>query len=185
MRASRVLCLFLVAPLALLAESKNPADYPLRIHIFNRNETTFYHYRVEDEAKGEGRANLFQNGEARGVDFSFDCSQKLKASFGFETYPAKWKKPGQELTVLLPVFGKSNAYFTCNLKTDVKNFAYVAHDGRMASESIDDFKAWMVHHDYDPEHGKEAPIRSQSPASSTPAGPAPAAAAPVPATPTR
>jgi hypothetical protein len=179
MRASRVLCLCLLAPLALLAESKNPTDYPLRVHIFNRSETTFYYNRSADESKGEGRANLFENDEVHGVDFNFDCPQKLKASFGFETYPAKWKKPGQDLLVLLPIFGKSNAYFTCDIKTDVKNFVYFTHNGRMDSESMADFKAWMVRHDYDPEHGKDDPTRLQ-PAAGTASGasaPAPAATA--------
>jgi len=157
MRVPWALCLCLLAPLALLAESKNPADYPLRIHVFGRSQTTFYYARSVDESKGEGRANLFENSVARGVDFTFDCPQKLKSSFGFETYPAKWKKPGQVLVVLLPVFGRSNAYFTCEFRTDVKDFAYMSHDGRLSSESIDSFKAWMVRHDYDPENGKDVP----------------------------
>src|SRR5215469_8424265 len=94
--AGVVLALALTATAVGWAESKNVADYPLRLHIFGRNETNFYHNRAMDEAKGEGRANLFENGEARGVDFNFECSEKIKASFGFETYPAKWKKPGRE-----------------------------------------------------------------------------------------
>jgi hypothetical protein len=172
MRASQsLLLLFLLAPLAVLSESKNPADCPLRIHIFNRNETNFYHQRIEEESKGEGRANLFENGEAHGVDFSFDCSQKLKDSFGYETYPARWKKQGQDLVVLLPVFGKSNAYFTCDLKTDLKDFAYASHDGRLMSEPVEQFKAWMIHHNYDPEHGKDMPAKAQ--AKDTEAAPSP------------
>jgi hypothetical protein len=142
------------------AESKNIADYPLRVHIFRRDETSFYHRRYMDEAKGEGRANLFENGEAHGVDFSFDCGEKIKPSFGYETYPAKWHKPGRELTVLFPVFGKAGQYFTCNVKTDVKDFAYTARDGRMGSETVAEFKQWMVKHDYDPEHGKDQPTRT-------------------------
>jgi len=157
------LCL-LFTPAVLSAASRNPADYPLRIHIFGRNQTTFYHARSLDESKGEGRANLFENGEARGVDFNYACSDKLKTSFGYESYPAKWKKPGRELTVLLPVFGKSNAYWTCNLETDVKDFAYTAHNGRMDSEPIESFKTWMVKHNYDPEHGKDIPTRPEPPA---------------------
>src|SRR5206468_7042673 len=121
----------------------NPADYPLRIHIFNRNETNFLHARTVEESKGEGRANLFANGDVRGVDFTFECDQKLKPSFGYDTYPARWKKPNQELTVLMPVFGKTGAFFTCNFKTDVKDFAYLAHEGRLASESPAEFKSWM------------------------------------------
>jgi hypothetical protein len=168
MRISRFLPIALLfTTVAVNAESKNPNDYPLRIHVFNRNETTFYHNRYAEEAKGEGRANLFEAGEPKGVDFTFDCDQKLKASFGYETYPAKWKKPGQELTVLLPIFGKSNAFFTCNFKTAVKDSVYVAHDGKMGAESSGEFKAWMVKHDYDPEHGKNVPVKA--------AGAAPAA----------
>jgi hypothetical protein len=161
-RARKLLFLCLLTPIVLHAESKNPADYPLRIHILGKNQTTFYHNRYAEEAKGEGRANLFENSEAHGVDFTFDCSEKLKASFGFETYPAKWKKPNQELTVLLPVFGKTGAYFTCNLKTDIKDFAYVTHDGKMTSEPVADFKKWMIKHDYDPEHGKNTPSKLEA-----------------------
>jgi hypothetical protein len=159
---------------ALIAESKNPADYPLRVHIFARNETTFYHNRYAEESKGEGRANLFANSEVHGIDFSFDCSEKLKASFGYETYPAKWKKQDQELVVLLPVFGKANTYFTCNLKTQIKDYAYLSHDGKMGSEPPAEFKAWMLKHDYDPEHGKNTPTKV-APQPATSAQPAPPA----------
>lgn len=153
------LCCIFIATAPLIAESKNPADYPLHVHIFPHDQTAFYHYRSAEEFKGDGRANLFANGDVHAVDFTFDCSEKLKASFGYETYPAKWKKPNQELIVLLPVFGKTNAYFTCNLKTDVKDFTYFTRDGRMSSEPSAQFKAWMVKHDYDPEHGKNTPLR--------------------------
>ncbi len=50
---------------AIHAESHNPTDYPLRIHIYRRNETTFYQNRQAEEAKGEGRANLFEGGAAQ------------------------------------------------------------------------------------------------------------------------
>jgi hypothetical protein len=151
--------LLLLATAPLSAESKNAADYPLRVHIISRNQLTFYQNRAADEAKGEGRANLFANGDVHGIDFTFDCPEKIKASFGYETYPAKWKKPNQELVVLMPVFGKSNAYFTCNIKTAIKDYAYTVHDGRVSSESSAEFKAWMVKHDYDPEHGKNMPTK--------------------------
>jgi len=151
----------LFSSVALNAESRNPGDYPLRIRILGQRQTVFYQRRELDEAKGEGRANLFENSEAHAVDFIFDCSEKLKASFGYETYPAKWKKQNRELTVLLPVFGKSNSYWTCNLKTDVKDYVYGTHNGRIGSEPVEAFKAWMVKHDYDPEHGKNVPTRSE------------------------
>lgn len=182
LRLTSLAVLLCAVPGILHADSKNPADYPLRIHIFNRSEVQFIHGRVTEEAKGEGRANLFENSEARGLDFTFDCSQKLKASFGYETYPAKWKKPGQELTVLLPVFGKTGSYFTCNFKTDVKDFAYAQANGHFTSEPVARFKTWMVKHDYDPEHGKNMPTRPEPGANATvtysPAAPATAPAAP-------
>jgi hypothetical protein len=150
------------APCALLAESRNPADYPLRIHIFRRNEDTFYHNRQAEEAKGEGRANLFEGGTPKGVDFQFDCDAKLQTSSGYETFPAKWRRPGQELVILQPQFGKAS-YNTCRLKVLVKDFAYVSHNGVLGTESIDVFKQWMVKHDYDPEHGKIEPVRTNPP----------------------
>lgn len=158
-RILRLLCLllFLLPAVSLLAASKDPDDYPLRLHVFSRSETTFYRHRVADEAKGDGRANLFENGEPRGVDFSFDCAHKIKASFGFETYPAKWKKRNVELVVLFPVFGKADAHFTCNLKTQTKDYAYFMQNGRLGSEPVAEYKAWMAAHDYDPEHGRNAP----------------------------
>lgn len=162
---------------AIQAESHNPADYPLRLHIYRRNETTFYHNRQAEEAKGEGHANLFEGGEPKGIDFQFECDQKLQASSGFETFPAKWKKPGQELVILQPQFGKSG-YDTCRMKVMMKDFVYVTRNGNLVSEPSDVFKQWMVKHEYDPEHGKTTPIQL---APGAPAPNAGAGAPPVPA----
>lgn len=155
-----LLSLCFAAPLAARAESHNPADYPLRVHIYRRNETNFYHNRSMEEAKGEGRGNLFEAGQPKGLDFEFECDQKLQTSSGFETFPAKWKKPGAELVVLQPEFGKPGAYDTCRLKVMVKDFVYVTRNGNLNSEPADVFKAWMVKHEYDPEHGKNTPVRA-------------------------
>ena len=157
------------------AESHNPADYPLRIHIYRRNETTFYHNRQAEEAKGEGRANLFEGGMPKGIDFQFECDTKLQTSSGYETFPAKWKKPGQELVILQQQFGKTS-YDTCRLKVLVKDFVYVSHSGNLSTEPVDVFKQWMTKHDYDPEHGKDTPTRTTpetAPAAANPAGAAP------------
>ncbi len=177
-RASFLMFAFLAsfAP-AIHAESHNPADYPLRIHIYRRNETTFYHNRQTEEAKGEGRANLFEGGEPKGIDFEFECDTKLQTSSGFETFPAKWKKPGQELVILQPQFGK-NSYNTCKLKVMVKDFVYVVHNGNLASEPADVFKQWMTRHDYNPEQGKNTPTQI-APAAANPAGAASPGSAPA------
>jgi hypothetical protein len=137
------------------ADDKNPADYPLRLHIFNREEATHYHRGAEEMSQGTGRANLFAKGEVHAVDFRFDCNQKIESSIGAETYPARWRNPGQKLTVRFPVFGVSGKFFTCDLDTDVKqDVAYTEHKGAITTEPSAAFKAWMQKHNYDPEHGK-------------------------------
>lgn len=156
----------MMSSVRMMAESKNPADYPLRLHIFGRSETDFYHWRQEEEAKGDGRADLYEGGEARGLDFNYECAYKVRNSFGYETYPARWKKPGQELVVLLPVFGQSGQFFTCHFHTDMKDFAYAQGKNGLHSESVAQFKDWMVRHDYDPEHGKNVPVRNTAGANS-------------------
>lgn len=143
------------------AESKNPADYPLRLHIFGRSQTSFYYSRARslDETQGDGRANLYENGEARGLDFNYRCDYKVRSSFGYETYPARWKKQGRQLVVLLPVFGQAGKFFTCDFNTDMKDFAYANGKEGLRSEPVAQFKLWMQRHDYDPEHGKDVPVR--------------------------
>lgn len=158
MRSFAACALFgLAAASSIHAESHNPSDYPLRVHIFNRQETTFYHMRQAEESKGEGRANLFEGGDPKGIDFQFACDHALQPSPGFETYPAKWKKPGAELVILQPQFGKPGSYDTCSLKVVEKDFVYVRQNGALATEPAAVFKQWMVKHEYDPEHGKNSP----------------------------
>ena len=143
------------APAALHADSKNPADYPLRFHIYGRNETTFYHHRYADEAKGEGRANLFENGNPAGIDFAYRCGDRFMDSSGYETYPARWKKPGETLVILTHRLG-SDATEPCELKVDVKEFVYVGRNSE-ATEPPGVLKQWMADHHYDPEHGLNEP----------------------------
>ena len=127
------------------AESKNLADYPLRLHIFGRSQTSFYYSRARslDETQGDGRANLYENGEARGLDFNYQCSYKVRASFGYETYPARWKKPGKTLVVLMPIFGQSGKFYTCDFNADMKDFAYAEGKNGLRSEPVAQFKLWM------------------------------------------
>ena len=180
----RLLAVLAFASLAATAaaESHNPADYPLRIHVFRRSETTFYHNRQAEEAKGEGRANLFEGGEPKGIDFQFECATKLQTSSGFETFPAKWKKPGQELVILEPQFGKSS-YDTCHLKVMMKDFVYVTRSGNLTTEPAAIYKQWMTKHDYNPEQGKNTPtqITPVQAAPTTPNSPNPATSTNAPA----
>ena len=138
----------------------NRADYPLRVHIFNHNGYSHYYgyngARSLEDVDGEGRANLYENSQPRAFDFHYECEERLMDSEGFDTLPARWKKPNLELEVLLPVSGK-----TCKFHVAMKEgLADHAPNGRFAGEMpAAGFKAWMDNYQYDPEHGKNLPIK--------------------------
>jgi hypothetical protein len=163
-------CLLLSS--TVLAGGHSAADFPLRVHIFQFNAHSHYAYRSLDTVDGEGRANLYENGEPRGFDFAYRCGDRLRGSAGYETYMARWKKPGRELEVLLPVFGKPGATESCDLKVDMKDSAYFRHNGLLGEEPAAVFKQWMDKHQYDPEHGKNEPVSTApEPAAPPAAGP--------------
>lgn len=171
------------------AGSRNSTDYPLRIHIFQFNGYSHY-YRPGgytsslDDVDGEGRANLYENSQPSAVDFSYHCSHRLMVSPGFETYMARWKKPGRELEVLFPILGgKPGEMSSCDLEVTMKpDSAYFQHNGPMGEEPAALFKAWMVKHEYDPERGKNVPVfPTPEPASSSPPAAAPAPSQQLPA----
>lgn len=159
------LAVCLALSVVVRAGSHNLGDYPLRVHIFQFNSHSHY-YRSGgnggisslDMVDGEGRANLYQNGEPRGFDFSYRCSERLRGSAGFETYPARWKKPNQDLEILLPVMGKPGAFDSCEMKVEMKDNVYFRHAGMLDEEPAQMFKQWMEKHQYDPEHGKNEPV---------------------------
>jgi hypothetical protein len=139
--------------------SHNPADYPLRVHIFNHNGVSHYWgpygSRSLEDVDGEGRANLYENSEPRAFDFHYECEERLMNSVGYETLPARWKKPNLELEVLNPISGK-----TCKFHVAMRDgIAYHFHDGKFGEEPAEKFKAWMDKYQYDPEHGKNEPVR--------------------------
>ena len=40
-----------------------------------------------------------------------------------------------------------------------EGFAYTSNNGNMCSDPVAQFKEWMVKHDYDPECGKDQPVK--------------------------
>lgn len=170
-----VLCALLLLPVAAAASKWNPTEFPLRVHIFNFNGFSHYYDHTLERVDGEGRANLYENGQPIGFDFSYQCGARLMGSPGFETYMARWKKPGRDIEILLPVLGgKPGEMDSCDLKVLLKqDTVYVRHNGLIGEEPASVFKDWMVKHQYDPEHGLNQPVR-------TPAQPAQAAPASAP-----
>jgi hypothetical protein len=152
-------CCFLLAPFAAWAGSLNPNDFPLRVHIFSHNSHSHYYHLTLDYVDGEGRANLYENGAPRAFDYNYRCGDRLINSISYETYLARWKKPGRTLEILLPAMGKPDSQNTCEVKVDMKeSMAYYRHNGLIEEETSAAFKEWMQRHDYDPEHGKNLPV---------------------------
>ncbi len=177
------LCALLLLPAAAFAGKWTAADFPLRVHIFEHNGYSHYRYQNLDAVDGEGRANLYENGMPRGFDFGYRCVDRLRNSIGYETYMARWKKTGRVLEILLPQLGgKPGAMESCELHVTMKDTAYFKHNGLINEESQQQFKDWMVKHQYDPEQGLNEPVKpepqpAQGAAPSQPA-PAPQAGAP-------
>jgi hypothetical protein len=170
-RSAATLLAFTLLPVFAGAASHKPSDYPLRVHIYRRVVHSHHTHGLLTYVEGDGRANLFENSEPKGIDFTYVCGERFMTSSGFETYPARWKKPGESLVLLMREVG-SDATDTCELKVDVKNFVYVSRNGTLMTEPPEVLKTWMNHHQYDPEHGLDVPINMQkSPDPETPPAP--------------
>jgi hypothetical protein len=153
---------FLFSAVAL-AGGYRAAEFPLRVHIYAHNGHSHYSHQILDYVDGEGRANLYENGEPRGFEYGYRCGERLRNSDGFETYMARWRKPGRTLEILQPVLGKPNAANTCELKVEMKDgIAYHRRNGMLGEVHSEDLKAWMVKHQYDPEHGMNEPVFAAS-----------------------
>jgi hypothetical protein len=151
--------LLIAAPLAHAA-GKKIDEYPLRVHVFSHNGHSHYWHRMLQFSEGEGRANLFENSQPAAFDFNFHCPVRMMNNLGFETYPARWKKPGRELTLLMPEMGKSESWVSCDLDVAIKTgTAYFKREGNLTEEPTDVFVKWMQKHEYDPEHGKNEPVK--------------------------
>jgi hypothetical protein len=147
------------------AGSPDPADYPLRVHILKdtaqtRNTREPQHNGDSpDYIDGMGVADLFENGEPHGFTFSYSCIDGLKASSGYGTYPARWKKKLKTIEVLVPQPGKPWNLETCSLQAELRpGLVFYWTNGKLAEESAAALKDWMVKHKYDPEKEMVDPI---------------------------
>jgi hypothetical protein len=149
---------------AALASGPDPADYPLRVHIMkfiSQPRDTRGHKNlsdVPDFVDGRGVADLFENGEPQGFQFSFSCMGGMKASSGYGSFPARWKKKDKALEILLPETGKPWNMVSCELQAAMRpGLVFYWKDGTLAEESAQVLKAWMEKHKYDPEKSEAEP----------------------------
>lgn len=138
------------------------AGYPLRVLIFSFNQRSHVYQNANGSvslAEGEGHANLFDHSQPVAFDFSYSACQPIMAHKGFETYPARWKKPDSVLEILVPVFGLPADLDACDLKVRIKEgMAYYEQGYVVYEEPAVTYKAWMVAHKFDPEHGLNQPV---------------------------
>ena len=133
---------FLCVP-ALLEARPQISEYTLRVHIYgtnwNRNSSGYHAF---------GRANLFdEQGVPHGVEFTYDCQDHLMASTATEAYPARWKKPGKRLEVLMPSDdipegGRPLRPVRCSLDVTLHDFVYLLlPNGKLVEVSKDVYQA--------------------------------------------
>lgn len=153
-------CLLFCLVLAAYASAKKikPADFPLRVHMIQHSEHSHYQGRVLDEVDGDGRGNLFENSRAVAFDFSYTCWERPVSIMGYETYMARWKKPGRELEILLPVMDSPDNFSPCALRVTLKPASvYAERNGQLSEVPANEYKKWLDKQEYDPEHGLNPP----------------------------
>jgi hypothetical protein len=150
---------------AALAGGPNPDNYPLRVHVLkyaSRTSPTRDGKNLsgmQDFVDGQGVADLFEREEPRGFEFTSSCTDPPRASSGYGSFPARWKKKEKTLEILLPQIGKPWSWVSCDLRTEMaEGVVFYWKNGSLAVEAAQILKDWMIKHQYNPEQGKDEPI---------------------------
>jgi len=141
MNRSYLLAIFLCFS-AFAFASKNPADYPLKVHILQQNWSSHNNYR--NEFKGTGRGNLWEGNLIHAFDYTYDCSFRLARTARNVPYLGKWKQPHLRLALLAPKIGKEDKYQECTLETTVHPGVYILGGGGITEMSQADYQAWKA-----------------------------------------
>jgi hypothetical protein len=156
-------CLFFSTP--AFASKVNTADFPLRVHIIDRNGIRHYHglgggLSTLEAVDGMGQGNLFENGQALGFDFTYKCGEPLTHQSNFETFMARWKNRGRAIEMVMPVIGgKPGEMNSCELRVTMKqDTVYSFRNGALVEQPAATYKQWMIAHQYDPEHERNEPV---------------------------
>ena len=136
-----LLAIFLCFPLFAFA-SKNPADYPLKVHILQQNWASHNNYR--NEFKGTGRGNIWEGDLIHAFDYTYDCSFGVRRTARNQPYLAKWKQPHLRLAILAQQIGKEDKYQECTLKTTLHNGVYILGQGGITEMSQTEYKDWKA-----------------------------------------
>lgn len=121
---------------------KNPANYPLKVHILQQAWGS--HNVRYSEYRATGRGNIWEGDAVHGFDFSYDCSFGVRRTARNQPYWGKWKKPNQRLALLAFDIGKPDKYHECDLKTTVRPGVYILNPGGITEMSQADYKEWKA-----------------------------------------
>lgn len=137
--AAVLVCLSLAA-----FAGKNPADYPLKVHILQQAWGS--HNLRYNEYRATGRGNIWDGDAVHGFDFSYDCSFGVRRTARNQPYLGKWKKPNERLALLAFDIGNHDKYHECDLKTTIHPGVYVMNAGGITEMSQTDYKEWKAKH---------------------------------------
>ncbi len=158
------LAICLGSAIPALAAGPDPGKYPLRVYIFryanqpSHSRETKHLSDMPAYVSGIGQADLFENGQPLGFQFTYSCMVEMRASAGHETFPARWKKKDRTLEILLPELKKPENLDSCELQPETTpGQVYIWKNGGVAVEPSAQLRAWMVKHQFDPESGAEDP----------------------------
>lgn len=149
------------------ARGPDPSDYPLRVHVLKNTAFTSRARQGRtvsdspDYLEGQGAADVFEGGVPMGLLFKYSCTEPLRASEGYASYPARWKKRDKTLVILLPEPGKPWNTDTCDLQVETRPglaFFWNPDDATMIEEPAAKFQEWMAKHHYDPERDLDLPL---------------------------
>jgi len=141
------------------AAARNPEDYPLRVHIYDKQQhrNKRFHTNI-----GHGRGNIIEGNQINGMEYAFDCIDSFQTSEAGEDYPAKWKKPGLTLELLMGVIGSDTKTRTCELQVALKEYVFAKVNGKLVHLSPQEYFAResaraerdqaLAPHDVDPSH---------------------------------
>ncbi len=149
------------ASVPLWAAGRNPEDYPLRVHIYDKHERRIKFARTYSYT-GHGRGNVIDGDEIHAMEYDYDCGDSFLVSESGEDYPAKWKKPGLSLELLMGVIGSDTRTHACELKVALKDYVFLYTNGKLTQISQQEYQARqsaraeheqaMAPHDVDPSH---------------------------------
>jgi len=95
---------------------------------------------------GEGRGDLVSPpSTTQALTFHYDDCTRVRVHPGFQSLPARWKKPGQKLEVLIPsddipVNGRPLPPVRCSFTVTLHNFVYLLlRNGKLVEVSQEDY----------------------------------------------